>query len=107
MLAIGALLPMAWIPFWVSPLHFVAAAIVFVMLVRCSVHPTNKTMIIHRNLFCRQPVLNISMSVAWLGMGSRLRHKLQMHLFSYGFSAPLRQLQRRLLLTHFCHQSPH
>jgi hypothetical protein len=33
-LAIAALLPMAWIPFWVSPLHFVAAAVVFIMLVR-------------------------------------------------------------------------
>jgi hypothetical protein len=31
-LAILALLPMAWIPFWVSPLHFVAAAVVFVTL---------------------------------------------------------------------------
>ena len=31
-LAIVALLPMAWIPFWVSPLHFVAALVVFVML---------------------------------------------------------------------------
>ena len=30
--AILALLPMAWIPFWVNPLHFVAAVTVFIAL---------------------------------------------------------------------------
>ena len=39
-LAIVALFPMAYIPFWVSPLHFVAAAVVFIMLVRY--HPTSE-----------------------------------------------------------------
>ena len=108
-MAIAALLPMAWIPFWVSPLHFVAAAIVFVMLVRCYT-ADEQTVIIHHNLFCRQAVLNISWSVARPGLGTRLRRKPQMLLFSYGSSAPLRQLlppPPLLLLTRFRHRIPH